>query len=134
MALLLVSGVLLLLDTTAAWQKELVGRHHRGILEQEGRPIYETHSAWHGVWGISMGVALVALLSWFVLRGALMDDAPKLLLINDAWVVLGLAATVFTFALLKNATDANVYWPARVGLVLAAFVAIGALIRAVEVR
>jgi hypothetical protein len=117
--LIAVAGILLLIDTFLAWQKVSV--------EVSGVEVASaSQNAWHGFWGVVMGLALVALLVWVGLQIANVDinvDLP------DAMLTLVLGAIVFVFALLKNLIDDYSHWPSYVGVVLAALVGAGAWLR-----
>jgi hypothetical protein len=117
--LIAVAGILLLIDTFLAWQKVSV--------EVSGVEVASaSQNAWHGFWGVVMGLALVALLVWVGLQIANVDiniDLP------DAMITAVLGGIVFAFALLKNLIDDYSHWPSYLGVVLAALVAVGAWMR-----
>ena len=105
------AGVLLLIDSFFNWQQVSV---FAGSVGQ---------SAWHGFWGIIMGLALILLLAW-TLAKAFEVELPVNL--PDGVTSLGLAAVIFLFALIKAISDSYVHWPAWLGVVLAAGVGYGA--------
>ncbi len=117
--LILGAGVLLLIDTFFEWQKVDLGIVSVG------------QNAWHGFWGIVMALALILLLGWVVIQ-VLNVKLNFELPITEAWLTVGLGVIVFAFALLKNLIDDYSAWPAYLGVVLAALVAIGAWLRAQE--
>src|SRR5215212_5197037 len=122
--LLLAAGILLLIDMFFAWQKVSVSV---GGVELASA----SRSGWHGFWGIVMGLLLLVLLAWVVIQVMnvkLNFELP----ITEAWLTLGLGLLVFAFALIKNLVDDYSAWPAYVGVVLAALVAVGAWMRAQE--
>jgi hypothetical protein len=117
--LIAVAGLLLLIDTFLAWQKVSV--------EVSGVEVASaSQNAWHGFWGVVMGLALIALLVWVGLQIANVDLNVSL---PEATVTAVLAGIVFVFALLKNLIDDYSAWPSYVGVVLAALVAVGAWMR-----
>jgi hypothetical protein len=122
--LLLAAGILLLIDMFFAWQK--VSAKFGGV-----EVASVSQSAWHGFWGVLLGLALILLLVWVVIQ-VLNVKLNFELPITDAWLTLGLGVIVFAFALLKNLIDDYSAWPSYVGVVLAALVAIGAWLRAQE--
>ena len=120
--ILLGAGLLLLIDTFFAWQEASV--------EIGGVEIASaSQNAWHGFWGVVMGVALIALLVWVALQVAKVDINVSL---PERTVTLVLAAIVFVFAVLKNLIDDYSAWASYVGVVLAALVALGAWMRMQE--
>jgi hypothetical protein len=121
--LLLGAGVLLLIDTFLAWQKVSV--------EVGGVEIASaSRNAWHGFWGVAMGLVLVALLVWVGLQLANVDISN--LNVPERTVTVTLAVLVFVLALLKNLVDDYSAWPSYVGVVLAAGVAAGGWLRMQE--
>jgi hypothetical protein len=121
--LLLGAGVLLLIDTFLAWQKVSV--------EVGGVEIASaSRNAWHGFWGVAMGLVLVALLVWVGLQLANVDISN--LNVPERTVTVTLAVLVFVLALLKNLVDDYSAWPSYVGVVLAAGVAAGGWMRMQE--
>lgn len=120
--LIAAAGLLLLIDTFLAWQKVSV--------EVSGVEVASaSQNAWHGFWGVVMGLALIALLVWVGLQIANVDLNVSL---PEATVTAALAGIVFVFALLKNLIDDYSAWPSYVGVVLAALVAAGAWMRMQE--
>jgi hypothetical protein len=110
------AGVLLLLDTFFAWQKVSV--------EIGGTDVASaTLNAWHGFFGVVLGLLTLALLVWLGLRIAGVDVPVTL---PEPQVTLALGALVFLFALLKNLFDDYSARASYVGVVLAAAVAAGA--------
>jgi hypothetical protein len=121
--IILGAGLLLLVDTFLAWQKVSV--------EVSGVEVASaSQSAWHGFWGVVMGLALIALLVWIGLQIAKVD-IPNLN-VPERTVTAGLAGVVLVFAVLKNLIDDYSAWPSYVGIVLAAAVAAGAWMRMQE--
>jgi hypothetical protein len=118
--LLLGAGLLLLIDTFLAWQKVSV--------EVGGVEIASaSQNAWHGFWGVAMGLVLIALLVWVGLQVANVE-VPNLNL-PERTVTVVLAVLVLVLALLKNIVDDYSAWPSYVGVVLAAGVAVGGWMR-----
>jgi hypothetical protein len=113
------AGVLLLIDTFLSWQKvELPG-----IL-----PDF-TQNAWHGFWGILLGLLTIALLAWLV---ASMLGVTMSLPVSDMLLSAALGGAILVCALLKVLMDDFTAMWAWIGLVLAALVAVGAWLRVQE--
>ncbi len=113
--LILGAGVLLFIDTLLDWQH--VSACFGGVTVGGGR------NAWHGFWGVIMGLALVALLLWTAAKAfgvALPAQIP------DGLATLGLGALIPLFALIKAISDSYVHWPAWIGVILGGVVAYGA--------
>lgn len=116
--IMFVAGLLLLVDTFLPWQDF-------DIEVEEGVTIDTGFSwnAWHGFWGILLGLLTVALVAWLVARLAGVDLR---LPVSDAMLGAVIAVTILVFAFIKVlADDYTAFW-AYIGLVLAAIVAIGA--------
>jgi hypothetical protein len=110
------AAVLLLIFTFFAWQKVSVSLGDFGGVSASA-------NAWHGFWGILLGLATIAIIAWVGVR-ALGIDVP--LSLPDGLVTLALGAIVLAAAVLKNLIDDYSAWASYVGLVLAAGVAYGA--------
>ncbi len=109
--LVLGGGVLLLIDTFFNWQSvEAFGQDYG-------------QSAWHGFWGVLLGLMTIALVAWVIARtfGVAMPEG-----IPEGLISLVLGILILVCAVLKTLTDDYVAWPAYVGIVLAAVVAYGA--------
>jgi hypothetical protein len=109
--LMLGAGLLLLIDTFFNWQSVSIG------------PVSVGQSAWHGFWGVLIGLMTIALLAWVGARAfgvALPANVP------DGLLTLGLGALIVLFAVIKALSDSYTAWPAYVGIVLGALVAVGA--------
>jgi hypothetical protein len=113
--LMLAGAALLLVDTFLPWQSV--------SFEALGVSISESWTAWHGFWGVLLGLLTIALLVWLVLR--LVGNEVKLP-VSDALVGAALAALILLCAVLKVLTDDAVAWGAWLGLVLAVVIAVGA--------
>jgi hypothetical protein len=113
--LLLAGGLLLFIDTFFAWQK--VSFHLGGISESV------TASAWHGFWGVLLGLLTIALLAWVGARSFGVELPVEL---PDGLVTLALGALILLCALLKTLTESYSAWASYLGIVLAAVVAAGA--------
>jgi energy-coupling factor transporter transmembrane protein EcfT len=116
MQLMLVGGVLLLIDSFLHWQE--VSAKLGGVTI-----VSAGVSAWHGFWGVFMGLALIVLLAWIVAKIA----GTKIRLpVSETMVAASLSAIILLFALIKNlADDYSTKW-SYIGIVLAAIVAAGA--------
>ena len=80
-------------------------------------------NAWHGFWGVVLGLLDDRDRPWVVARMFGMDlpaGSPRRM------IVLVLGVLIFVFAVLKNLTDDYSAWPSYVGMILAAVVAYGA--------
>jgi hypothetical protein len=114
--LILGAGALLFLDTFFAWQKVSV---KVGGVEV----VSATASAWHGFWGVLLGLMTIAIVVWVAARAlgvALPANVP------DGLATLALGGLILLFAVLKNLIDDYSAWASYVGIVLAAIVAAGA--------
>jgi hypothetical protein len=88
-----------------------------------------TRNAWHGFWGILLGLLTIALLAWLVV--AMLGIAMKLP-VSEMLLSAALGAAILICALLKVLTDDfSTIW-AWIGVVLAALVAVGAWLRVQE--
>ena len=115
MQLMLVGGVLLLLDTFLHWQQ--VSAKVAGVTS-----ISVGVSAWHGFWGVFMGLVLLVLLAWMVARLA---GVKIPLPFSETMVAAGLAGIVLLFALMKTLVDDYSTKWSYIGVVLAGVVAAG---------
>ena len=113
--LMLVGAALLLLDTFLPWQSV--------SFEALGISVSESWTAWHGFWGVLLGLLTVALLAWLVLR---LVGTEISLPVSDVLVGAALAALILLSALLKVLSDDAVAWGAWLGLALAVVIAVGA--------
>ena len=110
---MLIAGALLLIDTFFAWQQ----------VEVEEFGIEASQNAWHGFWGVVLGLLTVVLVAWFVAKLAGVEiNLP----VSDAMLGALLALVILLFALIKILDDEFTNFWAYVGLVLAAIIAIGA--------
>jgi hypothetical protein len=110
---MLVAGALLLIDTFLAWQQ----------VEVEEFGIEASQNAWHGFWGVVLGLLTAVLVAWFVAKLAGVEiNLP----ISDAMLGGLLALVILLFTLIKILDDEFTNFWAYVGLVLAAIIAIGA--------
>jgi hypothetical protein len=110
---MLVAGALLLIDTFFAWQQ----------VEVEEFGIEASQNAWHGFWGVMLGLLTAVLVAWFVAKLAGVEiNLP----ISDAMLGGLLALVILLFTLIKILDDEFTNFWAYVGLVLAAIIAIGA--------
>lgn len=115
---MLIAGVLLLIDTFFAWQKVEI----LDIAEASA-------NAWHGFWGVVLGLLTVALIAWLVAKLAGVEiELP----VSDAMLGAVVAGIILLFALIKVLVDDFTAAAAYVGLVLAAIVAVGAWLNVQE--
>jgi hypothetical protein len=120
--LMFAAGVLLLIDTFLNWQKfsaEIAGVEIASV----------SGNAWHGFWGVLLGLLTIALLAWLVV--AMLGVAVNLP-VSDMLLSAALGAAILVCALLKVLTDDSSTLWAWIGLVLAALVAVGAWLRVQE--
>lgn len=109
--IMLASGVLFLISTFFNWQSVDVG------------PVEVGQSAWHGFWGVVMGLLAIVLIAWLVARVAGLEIPIPF---SAALVAGALAVLIFVFALIKVLTDDFTSAWAWIGLVLAAIIVVGA--------
>jgi len=114
--LILGAGLLLFIDTFLTWQKV-------EVKIADVTAISATANAWHGFWGVLLGLLTIAVLAWVAAR-ALGVALPAY--IPGGLVTLALGGLILIFAVLKNLTDDFSAWGSIVGIVLAAVVAAGA--------
>lgn len=114
--LVLAAGVLLLIDTFLDWQQVTVGVS--GIAS-----VSAGQTAWHGFWGVILGLMVVAIVLWVVAHAVKLQLPANL---PDGLVTLALGVLIPVFAILKALTDDFVHWPAYLGIVLGAAIAWGA--------
>jgi hypothetical protein len=117
--IMLVAGVLLLIDTFFAWQQ----------VEVEELGIEASQNAWHGFWGVLLGLLTAALVAWLVAKLA---GVEMRLPVSDTMLGALVAAIILLSALLKVLTDDFTAFWAYAGLVLAAIVAVGAWLNVQE--
>jgi hypothetical protein len=110
--LVLIAGVLLLIDTFLNWQQVDT------VFGSAGQ------SAWHGFWGVLLGLMTVALVAWVALRAFGSVQLPEGL--PEGLISLVLGALILLFSVIKVISDSYVHWPAYVGIILAAIVTYGA--------
>jgi hypothetical protein len=113
--LILGGGILLLIDSFLDWQ-QVSG-------EVFGQDVSAGQSAWHGFWGVMLGLMTIVLIVWVVAR---MFNVEIPGAVPEALVALVLSALILLFAIIKVISDDFVHWPAYVGIVLAALIAYGA--------
>jgi hypothetical protein len=111
MQVMLVAGVLLLIDTFFNWQSVDLGVVDVG------------QSAWHGFWGVVLGLLTIVLVLWIVARLAAIDIP---LPVSPTLVGAGLAVLIFLFALIKNLDDDYSSIWAWIGLILSIAILAGA--------
>ncbi len=110
---MLVAGALLLIDTFFAWQQ----------VEVEEFGIEASQNAWHGFWGVMLGLLTAVLVAWFIAKLAGVEiNLP----VSDAMLGGIFALVILLFTLIKILDDEFTNFWAYVGLVLAAIIAIGA--------
>jgi hypothetical protein len=113
--LILGGGLLLFIDTFLPWQK--------ASASFGGFHVSATRNAWHGFWGVLLGLLTIAILAWAVVRLLGVALPPG---IPQGLTTLGLGALILLFAVLKALTESYKGWASWIGIVLAAGVAAGA--------
>jgi hypothetical protein len=119
MQLALAASVLLLIDTFLDWQSVDIGGF--GSVGQ---------SAWHGFWGVVLGLLTIVFIAWLLVR-LFAVNLPEL---PVPWrtITLAVGGLILAFAVIKNLVDDYSAWPSYVGVVLAAGCAVGAWLIAQE--
>ena len=112
--IVLVGSVVLLFDSFLHWQQ--VNVNVAGLVSLSGG-----QSAWHGFWGVLLGLLLVALVIWIIGRAYGLVPA----VVPEGIATFAAAALVPVLVLIKVIADDYVHWPAYVGLVLGAVIAYG---------
>jgi hypothetical protein len=114
--LILGGGLLLLIDTFLDWQHVSVSYGGQEIASGG-------QSAWHGFWGVLLGLMTVALVAWVIARmfGVQLPEG-----VPEGLISLVLGGLILLFAVIKVISDSYVHWPAYIGIVLAAVIAYGA--------
>jgi hypothetical protein len=111
--LMLVGSVLLLIDTFFNWQGSSG--------EVFGQKYSVGWSAWHGFWGVVMGLLTIVLIAWLVARLAAVDIPMPVSLTGAV-----LAFLILACAVIKNLSDDySTFW-SYLGIALAAVIAVGA--------
>ena len=114
--LILGAGALLLIDTFLAWQSVSIGVP--GVAT-----VSASQNAWHGFWGVLLGLMTIVLLLWVGARafGVALPAA-----VPDGLATLALGGLIALFAILKTLTESYSAWPSYVGIILGVGVAVGA--------
>jgi hypothetical protein len=108
-----VAGALLLIDTFFAWQQ----------VEVEELGLEASRNAWHGFWGVMLGLLTAVLVAWFIAK---LVGVELKLPVSDAMLGGLLALVILLFTLIKILDDDFTHFWAYIGLVLAAIIAVGA--------
>lgn len=117
-----VAAALLLIDTFLDWQK--VSAKIGGV-----EIASVSWSAWHGFWGVLLGLLTIALLAWLI---ASLAGVTMQLPVSDTLLSAALGVAILICAVLKGLTDEfSTVW-AWIGVALAAVVALGAYLRVQE--
>lgn len=114
--LILGAGALLFIDTFLAWQSVSIGVP--GVAT-----VSASQNAWHGFWGVLLGLMTIVLLLWVGARafGVVLPAA-----VPDGLATLALGGLIALFAILKALTESYSAWPSYVGIILGIGVAVGA--------
>jgi len=113
--LALAGGVLLFIDTFLTWQKVSVKLGGVTVVSA-------TATAWHGFWGVFLGLLTIAFVLWVAAR-AFGVELPVAL--PDGLTTLGLGVLTLFFAIMKTVTESYSAWGSYVGIVLAAVAGYG---------
>jgi 4-amino-4-deoxy-L-arabinose transferase-like glycosyltransferase len=117
-----VAAVLLLIVTFLDWQK--VSAKIGGV-----EIASVTLNAWHGFWGVLMGLLIIALVAWLI---ASMAGVTMQLPVSDMLLSAALGVAILVCAVLKGLTDEfSTVW-AWIGVALAGVIALGAYLRVQE--
>ena len=108
--IMLGAGVLFLISTFFNWQSVDLG------------PTDVGQNAWHGFWGVVMGLLAIVLIAWLGARLAGVDVPVPL---SAALIGIVLAVLIFLLALIKALTDDFASSWAWIGVVLAALIVVG---------
>jgi hypothetical protein len=108
---MLVGAVLLLIDTFLNWQSIDTPIGSFG------------QSAWHGVGGVLLGLLVIVLLAWLLVRLAAVDIPIP---VSASLIAAFLAFLILIIVILKTLVDDYSAWPSYVGIVLAVVIAVGA--------
>jgi uncharacterized membrane protein YhdT len=109
--LMLIGAVLLLIDTFLNWQSIDTPIGSFG------------QSAWHGVGGVLLGLLVIVLLAWLLVRLAAVDIPIP---VSATLIAAFLAFLILIIVILKTLVDDYSAWPSYVGIVLAVVIAVGA--------
>jgi hypothetical protein len=109
--LMLVGAVLLLIDTFLNWQSVDTPIGSFG------------QSAWHGLGGVLLGLLLIVLLAWLLVRLAAVDLPIP---VSATLIAAFLSFLILIITILKVLVDDFSAWPSYVGIVLAIVIAVGA--------
>src|SRR5918992_4991179 len=110
------AALLLLIDTFLPWQSIELPLELGDV----------SQNAWHGFWGVVMGLMVIVLLAWVIAR---IMDVRLPVEVPDGIVTIALGGLILLFALIKNlADDYSTIW-SYIGVLLAAAVAYGAWLR-----
>lgn len=108
---MLIGAVLLLIDTFLNWQSIDTPIGSFG------------QSAWHGVGGVLLGLLVIVLLAWLLVRLAAVDIPIP---VSATLIAAFLAFLILIIVILKTLVDDYSAWPSYVGIVLAVMIAVGA--------
>jgi hypothetical protein len=111
--IMLGAGVLLFIDLFLPWQSFDLPEPFSDV----------TRSGWHGFWGVVLGLLLIVLLAWLVVRIAAVDIP---LPVSSAMTAGLLGTLILFFAVIKNLVDDESTIWSYIGVVLAIAVAYGA--------
>jgi hypothetical protein len=114
------SAILLLLDSFLNWQSVDLPEPLGSVGQ----------SAWHGFWGVLMGLLVLAFIAWLALR-LFAVNLPELP-VPEKTIALAIAGLILLCAVIKVLTDDFRAWPAWVGLILAAGCVAGAYLMFTE--
>ena len=109
--LMLVGAVLLLIDTFFNWQSIDTPLGSFG------------QSAWHGFGGVLLGLLVIVLLAWLLVRLAAVDLPIP---VSATLLAAFLAFLIVIITVLKVLVDSYSAWPSYVGIGLAVVIAVGA--------
>ncbi len=101
----------MLIDTLLAWQSVTV------------RNLTYSRNAWHGTWGLLVGILAVAFFANAVAYARILELKVRL---PHRQLAIVLAPALLVLSLIKNIDDDNSGWASYVGILLAAVITYGA--------
>jgi hypothetical protein len=113
MALLVLGGLFMFIDTLLSWQAVTVGH------------LTYSRNAWHGFWGVILGLMSIAFLLSASVHGGIVELRFRL---PHRLIAIVLAPVMFVFAVIKTITDDNSAWAAYVGIALTAVLVLAAFL------
>jgi hypothetical protein len=111
MLIIVGGGFLMLIDTLLAWQSVTVNN------------LTYSRNAWHGFWGIILGLMSVAFLASAISHAKIIEFKFRF---PDRYLMIILGPAILVFSVIKTIVDDNSGWASYVGILLAAVITWGA--------